>query len=598
MKINTTIFLTIISFFYSVLLMIAYFSKDKIKTLENKVYSKLIIINFIGIILELFCTIFAGYAKDYLVFYTILNKLFLVELTIWCSVFSVYVFLISSKKEKNELKSYLKKVSIFHIVIDVITMFLIFVLPVQFNINDLGYVMYSYGPSVNIVFISSTLYIILMFTCLIRNFKNIKNKKYLPIYVYMVIGVLVGIVQKLHPEILAFTSMEAFITVIMYFTIENPDKKLLEEIHTSKKIADAANEDKSMLIYNMMNEVKSIASDINKSSEVILNSNNLEENRFFAREIISSNNKLYGMANNIYNIDVIDDINVKTVKNKYNIKLLLKEVISKNKELFEDKDISFRFNIDSNLPNTLYGDSINLKNVLNTIIGNSYKYTDKGYVELSVNAIFKKDIVRLIIKIEDSGIGIKAEDLEKCLNKNTKDQNSLYGARKTINIMGGNLLISSEYNKGTIVTIILDQKIYTDSNKDNYDNYVNNKEILIIDDNNSSIKLISKILDKHNILYDSSNLGKEALDRIRKGEKYDLILLDEDMPYMNGISVMNKLNKIKGFDTKVILLTKNSNIIYDDIYKDSGFSDYIIKPINKDDLMNKINKYLKQTFIF
>ena len=592
MKINTTIFLTIISFFYSVLLMIAYFSKDKIKTLENKVYSKLIIINFIGIILELFCTIFAGYAKDYLVFYTILNKLFLVELTIWCSVFSVYVFLISSKKEKNELKSYLKKVSIFHIVIDVITMFLIFVLPVQFNINDLGYVMYSYGPSVNIVFISSTLYITLMFTCLIRNFKNIKSKKYLPIYVYMVIGVLVGIVQKLHPEILAFTSMEAFITVIMYFTIENPDKKLLEEIHMSKKIADAANEDKSMLIYNMMNEVKSIASDINKSSEVILNSNNLEENRFFAREIISSNNKLYSMANNIYNIDVIDDINVKTVKNKYNIKLLLKEVISKNKELFEDKDISFRFNIDSNLPNTLYGDSINLKNVLNTIIGNSYKYTDKGYVELSVNAIFKKDIVRLIIKIEDSGIGIKAEDLDKCLNKNTKDQNSLYGARKTINIMGGNLLISSEYNKGTIITIILDQKIYTDSNKDNYDNYVNNKKILIIDDNNSSTKIISKILDKHNILYDSSNLGKEALDRIRKGDKYDLILLDEDMPYMNGISVINKLNKIKGFDTKVILLTKNSNIIYDDIYKDSGFSDYIIKPIDKDDLMNKINKYL------
>ena len=379
----------------------------------------------------------------------------------------------------------------------------------------------------------------------------------------------------------------------MYFTIENPDKKLLEEIHMSKKIADAANEDKSMLIHNMMNEVKSIASDINKSSEVILNSNNLEENRFFAREIISSNNKLYSMANNIYNIDVIDDINVKTVKNKYNIKLLLKGVISKNKELFEDKDISFRFNIDSNLPNTLYGDSINLKNVLNTIIGNSYKYTDKGYVELSVNAIFKKDVVRLIIKIEDSGIGIKAEDLDKCLNKNTKDQNSLYGARKTINIMGGNLLISSEYNKGTIVTIILDQKIYTNNNKDNYDNYVNNKKILIIDDNNSSIKLISKILDKHNILYDSSNLGKEALDRIRKGDKYDLILLDEDMPYMNGISVMNKFSKIKGFGTKVILLTKNSNIIYDDIYKDSGFSDYIIKPIDKDDLMNKINKYLK-----
>ena len=592
MKINTTIFLTIISFFYNILLMIAYFSKDKIKTLENKVYSKLIIINFIGIILELFCTIFAGYAKDYLMFYTILNKLFLIELTVWCSVFSIYVFLISSNKEKNQLKLYLKKVTMFHIIIDIITMILIFVLPVQFNINALGYVMYSYGPSVNIVFGSSTLYIILMVTCLVKNFKNIKSKKYLPIYVYMVIGVLVGIIQKLYPEILAFTSMEAFITVIMYFTIENPDKKLLEEAHISKKIADAANEDKSMFIYNMMNDVKNVARDINKSSEEILNSDDIEENKYFARKIISSNNKLYSMANDIYNIDVIDDINVKTISNKYNIKVLLKEIVRKNKKLFEDKGINFRYSIDSNLPDILYGDSINLKNVLNTILGNSYKYTDRGYVELSANAIFKNDIARLVIKIEDSGIGIRAEELDKCLNKNTKDQNSLYGARKIINMIGGNLLISSEYNKGTTITIILDQKIGIDNDKDNYDSYVNNKKVLIVDDDSSNILLIGKILDKHNILYDSSTLGKEALDRIRKGDRYDLILLDEDMPYMNGISVMNKLSKIKGFDTKVILLTRNNSIKYDKAYKDSGFSDYIIKPIDKDDLMNKINKWL------
>lgn len=106
MKINSTIFLTIVSFFYNILLIIAYFSKDRIRTLENKVYSKLIIINSIGIILELLCTLFAGYAEEYLLFYTILNKLFLIELIVWCSVFSIYVFLISSKKEsKEELKN-------------------------------------------------------------------------------------------------------------------------------------------------------------------------------------------------------------------------------------------------------------------------------------------------------------------------------------------------------------------------------------------------------------------------------------------------------------------------------------------------------------
>lgn len=581
--------LLIVSFIYTMLTSVVYFSKNRINNSENAVYEKLLSITPIGLLLEIGCNVTAIYKMNDLVS-SIISRLYLIFILVWLTTFTLYILTITKYKGDKLTEYKNSKIRKSIIIGSIFSILLLIFLPIDFVLEKNS----AYLGGMGIVFLLAItfLLIILDFILFIKYFKNMTFREKVPmLLLLLLIGGLL-LVNNIAPEIQIISSSFALITVIMYFTIENPDKKLLEEIHMSKKIADAANEDKSMLIYNMMNEVKSIASDINKSSEVILNSNNLEENRFFAREIISSNNKLYSMANNIYNIDVIDDINVKTVKNKYNIKLLLKGVISKNRELFEDKDISFRFNIDSNLPNTLYGDSINLKNVLNTIIGNSYKYTDKGYVELSVNAIFKKDIVRLIIKIEDSGIGIKAEDLEKCLNKNTKDQNSLYGARKTINIMGGNLLISSEYNKGTIVTIILDQKIYI-NNKDNYDNYVNNKKILIIDDNNSSIKLISKILDKHNILYDSSNLGKEALDRIRKGDKYDLILLDEDMPYMNGISVMNKFSKIKGFDTKVILLTKNSNIIYDDIYKDSGFSDYIIKPIDKDDLMNKINKYLK-----
>lgn len=582
--------LLIVSFIYTMLTSIVYFSKNRINNSENAVYEKLLSITPIGLLLEIGCNVTAIYKMNDLVS-SIISRLYLIFILVWLTTFTLYILTITKYKGDKLTEYKNSKIRKSIIIGSIFSILLLIFLPIDFVLEKNS----AYLGGMGIVFLLAItfLLIILDFILFIKYFKNMTFREKVPmLLLLLLIGGLL-LVNNIAPEIQIISSSFALITVIMYFTIENPDKKLLEEIHMSKKIADAANEDKSMLIYNMMNEVKSIASDINKSSEVILNSNNLEENRFFAREIISSNNKLYSMANNIYNIDVIDDINVKTVKNKYNIKLLLKGVISKNKELFEDKDISFRFNIDSNLPNTLYGDSINLKNVLNTIIGNSYKYTDKGYVELSVNAIFKKDVVRLIIKIEDSGIGIKAEDLDKCLNKNTKDQNSLYGARKTINIMGGNLLISSEYNKGTIVTIILDQKIYTNNNKDNYDNYVNNKKILIIDDNNSSIKLISKILDKHNILYDSSNLGKEALDRIRKGDKYDLILLDEDMPYMNGISVMNKFSKIKEFGTKVILLTKNSNIIYDDIYKDSGFSDYIIKPIDKDDLMNKINKYLK-----
>lgn len=586
-KVNITIFFTIVSLFYSILLMIAFFSKKRINLKENNIYAKLIIVNFIGIILEIFCTIFAGYIENHLLFYTILNKLFLLYLITWNTIFTLYVFYVTLINDNKPSKKLNKIFISIYILFSLITI----ILPLQFKVEN-GYVMYSYGPAVNIVYIFIILVITSMIICILKNNKKIKSKKYLPLYIFIFLGSVTGFIQMNYPELLLATFMETFITVIMYFTIENPDKKLLEEIHLSKKRADAANEDKSMLIYNMMNDVKTVAGEINKSSEIILNSNNLEEDKYYAREIISSNNKLYSMANNIYNIDVIDNINIKTVNNKYNIKLLFKEIISKYKDLYNNKNIDFRFNIDSNIPEYLYGDSINLKNVLNTILSNSYKYTIKGYVELSVNTILKKDIARLIIKIEDSGIGIKDEDIDKCLNKNTKEENTLYGARKIINILGGSLLINSEYNKGTIVTIILDQKIYN-SSKDNYDNYVNNKKILIIENNNTTIKLINKILDKHNILYDNISVSKEALDKIRKGTKYDLILLEEDMPYINGINLMNKLSKIKGFNTKVILITKNNNIIYDDIYKDSNFIDYITKPIDKDDLMNKTNKYLK-----
>lgn len=586
MKINSTIFFTISSLLYSSLLMIAYFSKDRIKTPENKIYSRLIIINFIGIILEIFCTIFAGYAKENIIFYTILNKLFLIGLIVWGAVFGSYVFLISSaKKNEEELKKYMKNVLRLYITLIIIIAVLVAVLPVYFNYRN-NYVMYSYGPAVNVVYSGIFITIFLTIICLIKNFKNIISKKYLPIYAYLFVGTIITFIQKMMPELLLAITMDTFITVIMYFTIENPDKKLLQEIHASKKMADEANEEKSMLIYNMMGEIKDIAKDINISSNNILDSNNIEENKYYAREIISSNNKLYNMSDKIYNIDKIELNKIKTVKTKYNIKLLLKEIVSMYKTKTETKNIEFRINIDNNLPVSLYGDSINLKKALSTIIDSSYNNTKEGFIELSVNTIIKHDVCRLIIKIEDSSIGIKTEEIEEL---NT--EGNIYNAKKLIAALGGTLLLTSRYNEGTIVTIILDQKINITNKKEkkDYTKYLDNKKILLVDDNESSLKLINKILTKYHIKVETTNLGKKALDKIRKGSKYDLILLDEEMPYMNGEEVLKKLKEIKGFNTKVLLLTKNNNIEYTEEYKENNFDDYILKPIDKNTLIEKIN---------
>jgi len=586
MKINSTIFFTISSLLYSSLLMIAYFSKDRIKTPENKIYSRLIIINFIGIILEIFCTIFAGYAKENIIFYTILNKLFLIGLIVWGAVFGSYVFLISSaKKNEEELKKYMKNVLGLYITLIIIIAVLVAVLPVYFNYRN-NYVMYSYGPAVNVVYSGIFITIFLTIICLIKNFKNIISKKYLPIYAYLFVGTIITFIQKMMPELLLAITMDTFITVIMYFTIENPDKKLLQEIHASKKMADEANEEKSMLIYNMMGEIKDIAKDINISSNNILDSNNIEENKYYAREIISSNNKLYNMSDKIYNIDKIELNKIKTVKTKYNIKLLLKEIVSMYKTKIEAKNIEFRINIDNNLPVSLYGDSINLKKALSTIIDSSYNNTKEGFIELSVNTIIKHDVCRLIIKIEDSSIGIKTEKIEE-----VNTEGNIYNAKKLIAALGGTLLLTSRYNEGTVVTIILDQKINITNKKEkkDYTKYLDNKKILLVDDNESSLKLINKILTKYHIKVETTNLGKKALDKIRKGSKYDLILLDEEMPYMNGEEVLKKLKEIKGFNTKVLLLTKNNNIEYTEEYKENNFDDYILKPIDKNTLIEKIN---------
>ena len=586
MKINSTIFFTISSLLYSSLLMIAYFSKDRIKTPENKIYSRLIIINFIGIILEIFCTIFAGYAKENIIFYTILNKLFLIGLIVWGAVFGSYVFLISSaKKNEEELKKYMKNVLRLYITLIIIIAVLVAVLPVYFNYRN-NYVMYSYGPAVNVVYSGIFITIFLTIICLIKNFKNIISKKYLPIYAYLFVGTIITFIQKMMPELLLAITMDTFITVIMYFTIENPDKKLLQEIHASKKMADEANEEKSMLIYNMMGEIKDIAKDINISSNNILDSNNIEENKYYAREIISSNNKLYNMSDKIYNIDKIELNKIKTVKTKYNIKLLLKEIVSMYKTKTETKNIEFRINIDNNLPVSLYGDSINLKKALSTIIDSSYNNTKEGFIELSVNTIIKHDVCRLIIKIEDSSIGIKTEKIEE-----VNTEGNIYNAKKLIAALGGTLLLTSRYNEGTVVTIILDQKINITNKKEkkDYTKYLDNKKILLVDDNESSLKLINKILTKYHIKVETTSLGKKALDKIRKGSKYDLILLDEEMPYMNGEEVLKKLKEIKGFNTKVLLLTKNNNIEYTEEYKENNFDDYILKPIDKNTLIEKIN---------
>lgn len=595
-------FFTLCSFFYSLMLTIIYFKRKNVKTIETKIYSSLIITNILNVSLAVMCYFTILY-KDMLPFINdLVSKTLLLLFITWELFFTGYVIVITRKNKEKNYKEIYKKSRPLLAVLYILISFIIYVLPLYYH-NE-NKIVYSYGPSANFIYALTAILIITWIILIIKNYQILKSRKCIPVVLFIVLTLIVVVIQKQNPGLLLITATETFITIIMYFTIENPDMKMLDEVHKAKVISDNANEEKTLFLYNMTNEIRGITKDIDKETDNILDETDnkkidVEEINNSARNIKGSTAKFTTMTNEILDISSIDSASVRIYNEKYNIKRLLKELVGIYKPKAQNKNLDFRVSIASDIPEYLYGDGINLKKVLTIILDNSIKYTNNGYIEFNINTIIKGDIVRLIISVEDSGIGMKAEDINKIFTKKQEREdnhnlnNNLYNAKRLITLMNGTIVPSSSYGSGTTMKIILDQKYDTiDTSLNKYDNIYDKKKVLLIDDSPSSEKLFNKILSGTNIELTSVKLGKEGLERIRSKEKYDLILLDEELEPQNGHIIMRKLLEIRNFNTKVILLTKDNKYDYDDSYLQEGFTDYIIKSSDKEEILNKMNKYL------
>ena len=598
----TGIFFSIEALFYLGLLLLVYFKKKVFKSRENKIYSILVIVTFIELLTEIILDIVGPlYQAIPKISYSV-AKIYCIFIILWNCLLCTYVFLVALKmKNKERYSSSTKTLLIsFGIALSLASA----LLPINFYYS--GKIAYTYGPSVNVVYISAIVYSLIGVFCLLWNAKEWKDKRFIPVIILVTLGSLCSYIQYMNPGLLLATAVHSFITFIMYFTIENPDVKMIEEYHKAKEIADNANEDKTMFLYNMTNDIRAITKDINNdANNAILELDSKKIDKDYMSECLrgikENTARFTTMTNEILDVSSIDNANIKVYDEKYNIKLLLRRLVTLYNDKCKEKNLTFRSDIDSTLPEYLYGDSLGLKNVLTSILDNSVKYTSNGYVELNVSTIIKNNIVRLIITIEDSGIGISPDKLDTIFYKNREEidgsniKNNLYTAKKLITLMGGTIIASSNYNEGTTMKIVLDQKLgeQYDEKLNKYENTYDKKRILLVDDNISTNKIISKLLKDTNIELDYVGLGKEALDKIRSKEKYDLILLDEELEPQNGHIIMRKLLEIRNFNTKVILLTKDNKYDYDDSYLQEGFTDYIIKSSDKEEMLNKINKYLK-----
>ncbi|MGM9881707.1 MAG: hybrid sensor histidine kinase/response regulator [Bacilli bacterium] len=587
---NFNLGLTFSGVVYIILIIIIYFKRKRIKTRENIIYSLLLITTLIELLLGL-CSYIFIINIDMLPYVTrIINILYLISLDSWILFFMLYVVSISSDFKSKKLYK------IFWLIYILIAL-LISVFPIKFYYKN--NIMYTSGIAVNFTYLVAIISIMIIVVHSLINIKKLNNKKYIPMFVFLLIGGIALFVQIKFPKLFLVSPLEVLVAIVMYFTIENPDVKMLEEVHKAKEISDNANEEKTMFLYNMTGAIRDITKDIDYSANDILDETDnkkvdIEVIKTDARDIIGSTAKFTTMTNEVFDISSIDSADVKIYNNKYNIKLILKELIQMYKNKAQDKGLEFITNIASDIPEYLYGDSIGIKKVLMIILDNSIKYTNKGYIEFDVNVIITNDIARLIMTIEDSGIGMSPEEVNKAFIKKENVNNGLYDAKILITLMNGTIIPSSTYGKGTTMKIVLDQRYENEKNDLNkYESIYDKKKILLVDDNENSEKLFEKIFSSINIEMDWVRLGKEGLDKIRNKEKYDLILLDEEMEPLYGHEVMKKFREINNFNTKVILLTKTNKYEYDDEYLKEGFTDYLIKNGKKDLILDKVNKYLQ-----
>ena len=585
---STGIFFLIEALIYMILLLFIYFNKKRFKSEENKIYTFLMLTSLTELLLELILDYVGPMYETIPLISYLIARLYCIFLQLWITTLCLYIVIITLNM--NKLEKYKKNIKYIFSIILLVFSFLIFKLPINFYYN--GEINYTYGPSVNIVYISSMIFTFVGIICLFCSKKNIKDKRFLPLMMFIIVGGLCSYLQYKNPGLLLAVPVHAFITFLMYFTIENPDMKLLKEMHKAKEISDNANEEKTMFLYNMTQEIRNTTDKINDEADIILDSDSLEQDKDSARNIKGETAKFRSTVNDIMDVSVIDTSSIKIYNSKYNIKNLLKEIVSMYNGVCMNKGLEFRTNIEHDIPELLYGDSIGLKKSIMNILNTSIKNTLKGYIEFNVNTIKKNDICRLIITIEDSGIGIKSSELEKI----KIDNKNISLAYKLITLMNGTMVISSDYGIGSKIKIVLDQRVVDNiSRKEKqYNEVYNNKKILIVDDSEAGIKIIEKLLKGSNIIIDKAFTGRECLDKIRSKNKYDVILLDEELSQIKGYELLIKLKEIRSFNIPVILLSKDNSYEYNEEYKKLGFSGILIKPIKKEILITNIDKFMKK----
>ena len=612
LQISALLFLSII--------LIEYFHKKKINSLENLIFRALIVTMMITIVLDIFSTIFALYYPitkwtGYII------KVFLWGLVTWVYLFSYYVYCITCDKsagpvdfkEHPHRKFFIKK---FILTMVAVAIIIIWMTSVRIDIYIEGNYWYYDGPAMIVAYLATGIGIVTWVIRMYQSRKQLKQTKFIPIYIFFTVGVATIACQFIFPQLSLVTPVAAYITAIMFFTMENPDARLITKLHEARDTAESANKAKTDFLSSMSHEIRTPLNAIVGFGQALAKEDISGTAKEEVQDILMASNTLLEIVNGILDISKIEANKIEIVENEYSTKKMVNEITSLINARIGSKPIDFKILIDENLPPMLYGDNMRVKQVTINLLTNAVKYTQEGRVLFQIKADndTENDICKLTISVQDTGMGMTEEDIENLftkfqrfdMEKNANVEGTGLGmaiTKSLVELMGGEINVKSTYGEGSTFIITLKQKIVhkedetevLEANKQVKAFNASGSKVLVVDDNKINLKVAERLLREYNISVETVQSGSESIDRILDGKKYDLIFMDIMMPKMNGIETLENLKNIVGFKMPVVALTADVISGMEEKYIKVGFDDCLAKPIVEEELYYMLRKFLKET---